>query len=132
MVRVDFVASVARVTSIAIVASTFYNLVFRQRVFYQRRSMFVAVALRPTITSSIAVAAKRFIVTSVASVASRSTVGVMTSIVVASIVVATAIRLALVVSPAIALACLVMRVIRAMHLPLLAKALCARPLGSIL
>ena len=132
MVRVDFVASVARVTSIAIVASTFYNLVFCQRVLYQRRSTFVAIALHPAIASTIVVAAKRFIVTSVASVASRSTVGVTASIVVVSIVVAVAIRSALVVSPAIALACLVLRVIRGMHLALLAKALCERPLGLIL
>ena len=70
MVHVDFVVSIARVASVAVVASTFFIVVFLPRPFFRRRSTFVAVTLRPAITSTIAVSAFWLVVVSVESVAS--------------------------------------------------------------
>ena len=93
--------------------------------------MFVAVASRPAIASTVVVAAIRFIVTLVTSVASRSTIGITAPIVVASIVATSVIRLAPVVLPALALACLATCVICVARLAFLANVVCDCPLGAV-
>ena len=108
VMRLDL-ASVARLASIAIVASLF-GPVYRPRLLPRRCPAFVAAALHSTVASAVAVSAHWLVVTPVASVASRLLVGVTASIVVATIAIVTPIvaspaeRTVPVVSSALALA----------------------------
>jgi hypothetical protein len=94
--RLDL-ASVARLASIAIVASLF-GRARRPRLFPCRRAAFVAFASHSAVATAIAISALRLVVASVASVASRSPVGVAASIVVVSIVVASIVVVSIIAS----------------------------------
>ncbi len=92
-------ASVARLTSIAIVASLF-DRARQPRLFPRHRVAYVVVASRSAVLSAVAVSAFRLVVASVASFASQSLVGVPASIVIASIVASPAERTVPVLSSA--------------------------------